>query len=404
MQLYDSSGKQFLEEQVFELVKEPQMWEQTWYRLYLLLVICETVGFMIWSVMMIVDHFREKNKLEKFAEMLEEKVNEQTEALVKQQQSREELLTKTVTALSETVDAKDRYTSGHSKRVAMYSKMIAQRMGKEEWEQEEIYSAGLLHDVGKIRVPEEIINKPGKLTEEEFDMIKLHPVTGYHILKEISKDHFFAEGARFHHERYDGTGYPNGLMGESIPEIARIIGVADAYDAMASNRSYRDALPQKVVRQEIENGRGTQFDPEIADIMLQMIAEDELYEMREQDSRIRDILAVDDEPINLKMIEFALKDEERYRFHGVRSGKEALELLAKEEMDLVLLDVRMPDMNGFETLAQIRQISKVPVVFMTADRKAMELDRENELGVEDFVTKPFRPEILKEILHAVLSE
>ena len=404
LQLYDASGRQLLEERSFQLEKEPQMWENWWYNWYLVLVIFETAGFVIWSVAMIIEHFREKDRLKIFAEMLEEKVSEQTKELKERQAQKEELLTKTVTALSETVDAKDRYTSGHSRRVAMYSKMIAQRMGKEEWEQEEIYSAGLLHDVGKIRVPEEIINKPGRLTDEEFDLIKLHPVTGYHILKEISEDHFYADGAHFHHERYDGKGYPNGLTGESIPEIARIIGVADAYDAMASNRSYREALPQEVVREEIIKGRGTQFDPKIADIMLQMIDEDKEYLMKQTESMMKHILAVDDETMNLKLVEFVLKDEAGYRFYGATSGQEALDILNRENIDLVLLDVRMPDMDGFETLVHIREKSNVPVVFMTADKQALKLEQSRALGVEDFVTKPFMPAVLKEILHAVLSE
>ena len=404
LQLYDASGRQLLEERSFQLEKEPQMWENWWYNWYLVLVIFETAGFVIWSVAMIIEHLREKDRLKIFAEMLEEKVSEQTKELKERQAQKEELLTKTVTALSETVDAKDRYTSGHSRRVAMYSKMIAQRMGKEEWEQEEIYSAGLLHDVGKIRVPEEIINKPGRLTDEEFDLIKLHPVTGYHILKEISEDHFYADGAHFHHERYDGKGYPNGLTGESIPEIARIIGVADAYDAMASNRSYREALPQEVVREEIIKGRGTQFDPKIADIMLQMIDEDKEYLMKQTESMMKHILAVDDETMNLKLVEFVLKDEAGYRFYGATSGQEALDILNRENIDLVLLDVRMPDMDGFETLVHIREKSNVPVVFMTADKQALKLEQSRALGVEDFVTKPFMPAVLKEILHAVLSE
>ena len=404
LQLYDAFGRELLEERSFELVKEPQMWEERWYNWYLILVIFETAGFVVWSVAMIIEHFREKERLKKFAEMLEEKVSEQTRELKEQQTKKEELLTKTVAALSETVDAKDRYTSGHSRRVAMYAKLIAGRMGKEEWEQEEIYSAGLLHDVGKIRVPEEIINKPGKLTDEEFELIKLHPVTGYHILKEISEDHFYADGARFHHERYDGKGYPNGLAGESIPEIARIIGVADAYDAMTSNRSYRAALPQEVVREEIIKGRGTQFDPKIADIMLQMIDEDKEYLMKQTESMVKHILAVDDDPMNLKRVEFTLKDEAGYRFCGTTSGQEALDILDEENIELVLLDVFMPGMDGVETLAHIREKSNVPVVFMTADKEFLELERGRALGVEDFVTKPFMPAALKEILHAVLSE
>jgi len=142
-----------------------------------------------------------------------------------------------IRALAYAIDAKDRYTSGHSQRVAKYSQEIARRMGKSEAEQKAIYSAALLHDVGKIRVPEALINKPGRLTEEEFDQIIPHPVCSYHIVRNIYKDPMIAFGAKFHHERYDGSGYPSGLAGENIPEIARIIGIADSYDAMASNQA-----------------------------------------------------------------------------------------------------------------------------------------------------------------------
>ncbi|MBO5388525.1 MAG: HD-GYP domain-containing protein, partial [Lachnospiraceae bacterium] len=224
----------------------------------------------------------------------------------------EDMNRKIIQALARTIDAKDRYTNGHSLRVAEYSKEIARRMGKSEKEQDTIYYAGLLHDVGKIRIPVEVINNPGALSDEEFEQIKIHPVTSYHILKDIFDDHNIKNGAKFHHERYDGTGYPNGLKGENIPEVARIIGVADAYDAMASNRSYRKYLPQSVIRNEIKTGKGTQFDPEIANIMLDMIDEDEGYTLREVKSLQKKILIVDDEPMNIKMVEVILKDTPMY--------------------------------------------------------------------------------------------
>ncbi|MEE1029051.1 MAG: HD domain-containing phosphohydrolase, partial [Agathobacter sp.] len=164
-------------------------------------------------------------KMEVFQKELKSKVDEQTVELREQQRKLNEAYWQTVTALSEAVDAKDRYTSGHSKRVAEYSKNIAKRMGKSVTEQEMIYRAGLLHDVGKIRIPVDIINKPGKLTDEEYDLIKIHPVTGYHILKDISDHYDMAVAAKYHHERYDGKGYPNGLSGEDIPEMARILAV-----------------------------------------------------------------------------------------------------------------------------------------------------------------------------------
>ena len=197
-------------------------------------------------------------------------------------QENENLSLRIVQTLAEAIDAKDNYTNGHSGRVAKYTREIARRFGYSQKRQDEIYMMGLLHDVGKIGVPDAVINKPAKLTEEEYAQIKTHPVMGDRILKNIRERPKLAVGARWHHERYDGTGYPDGLSGDKIPEEARIIAVADAYDAMTSRRSYRGILPQDIVRNEIKNGKGKQFDPAFADIMLTMIEEDEDYTMREK--------------------------------------------------------------------------------------------------------------------------
>lgn len=169
-----------------------------------------------------------------------------------------------------------------SYRVAEYAKEIAKRAGFNEDMQERIYITGLLHDVGKIGIPDAIINKEGRLDDDEYTIIKMHPEKGSKILRNIKEMPELTIGARWHHERYDGKGYPEGLKGDSIPEEARIIAVADSYDAMSSNRSYRRSLPKEKVRAEIEKGKGSQFDPVYADIMLQMIDEDIGYAMREK--------------------------------------------------------------------------------------------------------------------------
>ncbi len=212
---------------------------------------------------------------------LEHEVELKTQEVVAHQKRIARMSTQIIQALSGAVDAKDTYTNGHSTRVAEYSKEIARRLGLSEQEQDNIYIMGLLHDVGKIGVSDSIINKPAKLTDEEYEEIKNHPVLGARILKNISEFPGLVTGARWHHERYDGKGYPDGLKGEDIPAEARIIAVADAYDAMTSRRSYRDVLPQERVRSEIAEGRGTQFDPEYADIVLAMIDEDTEYRLRE---------------------------------------------------------------------------------------------------------------------------
>ena len=200
----------------------------------------------------------------------------------KKSKENERLFMQVVSSLASAIDAKDTYTNGHSSRVANYSREIAKRAGYEDKKLEEIYIMGLLHDVGKIGIPDAVINKPAKLTDEEYDIIKNHPVLGAKILSNIKAMPQLVNGARWHHERFDGKGYPDGLSGEDIPEEARIIALADAYDAMSSHRSYRKSLPQEVVREEIEKGKGTQFDPRFAAIMLEMIDEDVDYEMRER--------------------------------------------------------------------------------------------------------------------------
>lgn len=219
-----------------------------------------------------IRHMIDLNRLQK---NLEQEVNKKTE-------ENERLFLHVVQALAEAIDAKDTYTNGHSGRVAEYSREIAKRHGYKGKQLDDIYMLGLLHDVGKIGIPDAIINKPARLTDEEFEVIKNHPVMGAKILKSIKEMPSLMTGARWHHERYDGTGYPDGLKETDIPEEARINAVADAYDAMSSKRSYRDVLPQEKVREEIERGKGIQFDPVFADIMLAMIDEDAEYKMREK--------------------------------------------------------------------------------------------------------------------------
>ena len=169
------------------------------------------------------------------------------------------------------IDAKDPYTRGHSRRVAMYAAEIAKRMHLSEDEIQNIYYAGLLHDAGKISIPDAVLNKPGKLTEEERKQIQDHTIAGGKMLKQLSSLRGIRETALYHHERYDGTGYPEGLKGESIPLYARIVGVADSYDAMSSNRVYRRHLNKDEIIEEIQEGSGTQFDPSIVIFMVDMI-------------------------------------------------------------------------------------------------------------------------------------
>src|SRR5215212_3884787 len=173
-------------------------------------------------------------------------------------------------SLTSAVDAKDAYTCGHSERVAMLAKIIAQEAGLTEGEAERIYMAGLLHDVGKIGVPESVLQKPGRLTPEEFEHMKKHPEIGARILADVKQLKPIIPGVLHHHERYDGKGYPHGLAGRDIPLMGRIICLADCFDAMTSNRTYRKALPLEVALTEIRRCSSTQFDPRLTEAFLQI--------------------------------------------------------------------------------------------------------------------------------------
>jgi HD-GYP domain-containing protein (c-di-GMP phosphodiesterase class II) len=182
----------------------------------------------------------------------------------------ERLFKSIIDSLVASLDARDEYTKGHSERVRLYSTEIARELGFGKNELSRLQLSAILHDIGKIGVPDSILNKPGNLLPEEYEIIKRHPVIGYEILKYVEDFEDVREGVKYHHERFDGSGYPEGLKGNEIPTFARIIAIADAFDAMTSNRPYRKALPFEVALNEISKGKGTQFDPEIVDAFLKV--------------------------------------------------------------------------------------------------------------------------------------
>ena len=201
----------------------------------------------------------------------------QKKELAKRKRQIEKVSLQMIQTLSTTIEAKDEYARGHSHRVAEYAALIAGELG---WNSEEIMNlkyAAHLHDIGKIGIPDMLLNKPARLTPEEYSVIKEHTVIGAEILKNITLIPHVAEVARSHHEHYDGTGYPDGLAGEDIPLSARIVAIADSYDAMNSKRIYRNALPPEKIFEEIQNNRGLQFDPDLADIFLELLFDDRVH-------------------------------------------------------------------------------------------------------------------------------
>ncbi|HIE51807.1 MAG TPA: GAF domain-containing protein [Armatimonadetes bacterium] len=187
-----------------------------------------------------------------------------------------EQFVQSIRVIANAIDARDPYTRGHSERVTEYALLIARELGLPEGDLEVVRYGGLLHDVGKIGIRDEILLKPGRLTEEEFQIMKSHPVRGADIISPVRQLQRILPALRYHHERYTVDGYPEGLHGEDIPLIARIIGVADTYDAMTTNRPYRKALPREIALQELIRNRGVQFDPQIVDAFLRCVARGEV--------------------------------------------------------------------------------------------------------------------------------
>ena len=267
--VFDNNQENIIVERTYNISKEKEMYDNKWFIFYILSVPMFTVGWVTWLLVR-----RHERKMEEQLEQANRQI---------------EMGKQTVIAIARTVDAKDQRTSDHSRRVAIYSEKIAREYGLDEKQCRDIKWAAQMHDIGKIGIPDNILNKPARLTDEEYAIMKSHTTRGAEILKDFTLLDNVIDGAQYHHERYDGRGYPNGLSGENIPMFARIIGVADAFDAMTANRIYRQQMDFSYVLGEMEKGRGTQFDPTFVDILLKLINDgnidlNEIYHVSKQDS------------------------------------------------------------------------------------------------------------------------
>ncbi|MBR2765516.1 MAG: HD domain-containing protein [Blautia sp.] len=291
--VFDSNKKRILEERTYSLVKDMEIYDQRYFKIYMFLVSMAAVAwFTIYFVrtrlqkqLQIQRRELELNRKELEFTNKELSLRDKELAFTSREldltRKQAEMSDQTIVTIANAIDAKDARTSKHSENVAYYSGLIGERMGLSGDDLAYLKKAAHMHDIGKIGIPDAILNKPARLTNEEYAIMKSHTVNGGKILKDILIPHI-VEGAMSHHERYDGKGYPNGLKGEEIPLYGRIIGVADAFDAMTANRVYRNKMNFDYVLGEMQGGRGTQFDPQIVDIFLQLIDEgvvrlDEIY-------------------------------------------------------------------------------------------------------------------------------
>ena len=233
-----------------KLVKAKAFYEQIWFW-----VIIFAVAVLL---TLFITHTYTRNKMEK---------------LLQKQEENKKFIRQMIQVFAKSIDIKDQYTNGHSFRVAGYTKMIAESLGYSEAEVDEIYRVGLMHDIGKITIPDDILSKPGKLTEEEYEIMKQHAINGYNILKEIETLPELALGAGFHHERIDGKGYPFGKVRDEIPDVAQIIAVADTFDAMNSTRPYREKMEMDDIVAELKRVAGTQLSERYVQVLLTLIEE-----------------------------------------------------------------------------------------------------------------------------------
>lgn len=255
MAVYDHQKTKVIEESTYQIIKDKEIYDHWWFYVYYGIVLVLAIVYLTWLLV---------------RTQIQKKLNLQKKEL-ELARNQIQMGNETIITIARTVDAKDENTSQHSQRVSEYSVMIAEKLGYSKEDQEVLRKTALLHDIGKIAIPDRILNKAGRLTDEEYGVMKSHVLRGAEILKHFTFIEHVDEGALYHHERYDGKGYVNGLKGEEIPLNARIIGIADAFDAMTANRVYRKKLDLDFVLEELRKGRGTQFDPGLVDILLDLL-------------------------------------------------------------------------------------------------------------------------------------
>ena len=326
-----------------------------------------------------------RNELQEFNDRLEGLIKEKTEELSSS-------FLGSTQAISELLETRDPYTAGHARGVTELAIQIGERMGMSIDEIEGLRVCGILHDLGKVAVSSGILNKPGKLSNNEFGIIRQHPDTAYQALHRIPFPWPVADVVRQHHERLDGTGYPQGLKNGEIHPWARILAVADVVDAMIKHRPYRPALPKQIVIEELDRGCGTIYDARVVEECLAVIQKDS--------SRV---LVVDDEPMSLKVMMRFLEDM-NLECEGYEDGTTAFAAFMEKPFSLLITDINMPGMNGLELLKKMREInSGCEAIIVTGYGEKKYLLEAMRLGASDFLEKPLEMNSFKTAVRRILK-
>ncbi|MBM9520237.1 response regulator [Desulforhopalus vacuolatus] len=287
-------------------------------------------------------------------------------------------------AISELAEIRDAYTAGHARGVTQWAVNIARQMGMDKDAVHGIQVCAMLHDIGKIAIPSGILNKPGKLSDNEWRIIAEHPKLAYDVLCNIPFPWPVAEVVYQHHERLDGSGYPRGLKSDDIHKWARILSVADVTDAMISHRPYRPALRKSVLKEELLRGRGKIYEEQVIDIALTLLFK--------EDHRI---MVVDDESAIVRFITEAL-DGLNFDVQGFSNPVEAFEVFKKHPFPLLITDLCMPEMSGLELLSKVQKIHpSTRSIVITGYGEKEQAIQALRLGASEFLDKPFQIDLIR---------
>ena len=338
---------------------------------------------------MLIEQRERVRRLETIAEKQVSEIDQQRESVRR-------FFHGTVEVLTTALEAKDPYSEGHSRRVTRYALRLAHAVGFSSEELKEMELGGLLHEVGKIGVPDAVLAKEGALTDEEFVEIKKHPARGAAIVSRMSDvSPIIVQCVRSHHERWDGTGYPDGLKGEDIPLPGRILAIADAFDAMTSARSYRPTRTVRQALEQIEQNAGTQFDPHLSEKWLAL--------MNYPHGFSGNILVIDGNSTIHQMFEDILLPF-GHRVVATATGSYALRCIRNEPIDLIYFDANVTELDGQETLAEIKHCRPDAfTVVLTGVSDDARVQQMLESGAAHCLTKPFTAQKLADVTTELLK-
>ncbi|MFC2045671.1 response regulator [Chloroflexota bacterium] len=332
-----------------------------------------------------VERAMEKRSLERKIEAQQTEIKQQLEDQIKHS---EQIFLGAMVTISVALEAKDPYTAGHSRRVSEMTVAIGKKLGLDEDKLEDLRIGSLLHDIGKLVVDPNIINKQGTLSNEEYTHVMNHTMAGVSIVGSFIRNTKILDIIENHHSHYDGGGHNQVKIGENASELSRVVALADSYDAMTSNRPYRTPLSREQALTEIEIRRNTQFDPLIVDAFLEMSENEILLGKRK-------VLVVDDDKIVRMLVRSILSND--YDVIEAADGEEALNMVRDVRPDLILTDILMPRKDGLQLCYELkinRTTEKIPIVILTAIGHELDRKLSNTLGANEYLTKPFSPHVL----------